>query len=50
MSDLKGEAFAHVNAVGSQRNFIMDKPGHINPESRKLSGRRPEYLLLDAAE
>jgi predicted HTH transcriptional regulator len=44
----------NVNAVGSQRSFIMDRRGEGVPiiitESRTLSGRRPEYLLLDDAE
>ena len=44
----------NVNAIGSQRSFIMDKRGEGVPiiiiESEKLSGRKPEYLLLDDAE
>ncbi len=44
----------NVNAIGSQRNYIMDKRGEGVPiiitESQKLSGRRPEYRLLDDAE
>jgi hypothetical protein len=44
----------NVNAPGSKRSFIMDKRGDGVPviitESEALSGRRPEYLLLDDAE
>ena len=44
----------NVNAIGSQRSFIMDKPGEGVPiiitESEKLSGRKPEYQLIDDAE
>lgn len=44
----------NFNAIGSQRSFIMDKRGEGVPiiitESEKLSGRKPEYLLLDEAE
>lgn len=43
-----------VNAIGSQRNFIMDKRGEGVPiiitESEKLSGIKPEYRLIDDAE
>jgi hypothetical protein len=44
----------NFNAVGSTRNFIMDKRGEGVPiiisESEKLSGKKPEYTLLDDAE
>jgi len=44
----------NVNAAGSRRSFIMDKRGDGVPiiiaESLELSGRRPEYQLLDDAE
>jgi hypothetical protein len=44
----------NVNAIGSQRSFIMDKRGEGVPiiitESEKLSGRKPEYRLFDDAE
>ena len=44
----------NVDATGSQRNFIMDKRGEGVPiilaESERLSGKRPEYRLLDDAE
>jgi predicted HTH transcriptional regulator len=44
----------NFNAVGSERSYIMDKRGEGVPviimESERLSGRRPEYRLLDDAE
>jgi len=44
----------NVNAIGSQRSFIMDKRGEGVPiiitASEKLSGKKPEYRLLDDAE
>lgn len=44
----------NIDAIGSQRNFIMDKRGEGVPiiitESEKLSGIRPKYELLDDAE
>ena len=44
----------NVDAIGSQRNFIMDKRGEGVPiiitESEKLSGRKPVYKLLDDSE
>ncbi|MFM8331702.1 MAG: ATP-binding protein [Candidatus Methylumidiphilus sp.] len=44
----------NVDAWGSQRSFIMDKRGEGVPiillASEQLSGRRPEYQLLDDAE
>lgn len=44
----------NVEATGSTRSYIMDKRGEGVPiiitESRELSGRKPEYRLLDDAE
>lgn len=44
----------NVNAIGSRRDFIMDKRGEGVPiiitESEALSGKRPEYQLIDEAE
>lgn len=44
----------NVNAVGSQRSFIMDKRGEGVPiiivESERLSGKKPVYRSLDDAE
>lgn len=44
----------NVNAVGSQRSFIMDKRGEGVPiilsESEKLSERKPVYQLIDDSE
>jgi predicted HTH transcriptional regulator len=44
----------NVDAIGSQRSFIMDKRGEGVPiiinESEKLSGKKPEYRLIDDAE
>jgi len=54
LSSLLARCPMNVNAIGSQRSFIMDKRGEGVPiiitESEKLSGRRPEYQLLDDAE
>ena len=54
LSTLLARCPMNVNAIGSQRSFIMDKRGEGVPiiitESEKLSGRKPEYLLLDDAE
>jgi predicted HTH transcriptional regulator len=54
LSSLLARCPMNVNAIGSQRSFIMDKRGEGVPiiltESEKLSERRPEYLLLDDAE
>ncbi len=54
ISSLLARCAMNVNAVGSQRNFIMDKRGEGVPiiilESEKLSGRKPVYHLLDDAE
>ncbi len=54
ISSLLARCPMNVNAVGSQRNFIMDKRGEGVPiiitESEKLSKKRPKYLLIDDAE
>ena len=54
LSSLLARCPMNVNAIGSQRSFIMDKRGEGVPiiitESEKLSGRKPVYLLLDDAE
>ncbi|OKY73734.1 MAG: transcriptional regulator [Desulfobulbaceae bacterium DB1] len=54
ISSLLARCPMNVNAIGSQRNFIMDRRGEGVPiiiiESEKLSGRKPEYLLIDDAE
>jgi predicted HTH transcriptional regulator len=54
LSSLLARCPMNVNAVGSQRSFIMDRRGEGVPiilaESEKLSGRRPQYHLIDDAE
>ncbi len=54
LSSLLARCPMNVNAVGSQRSFIMDRRGEGVPiiitESETLSGRKPVYLLLDDAE
>ena len=54
ISSLLARCPMNVNAIGSQRNAMMDKRGEGVPiiilESERLSGRRPEYVLLDDAE
>ena len=54
LSSLLARCPMNVNAIGSQRNFIMDKRGEGVPiiitESEELSGRKPQYTLLDDAE
>ncbi|GAB6094512.1 ATP-binding protein [Desulfatiferula olefinivorans] len=54
ISSLLARCPMNVNAIGSQRNFIMDKRGEGVPiiitESERLSGRKPEYRLLDDSE
>ncbi len=54
LSTLLARCPMNVNAIGSQRSFIMDKRGEGVPiiitESEKLSGRKPEYRLFDDAE
>ena len=54
LSSLLARCPMNVNAIGSQRSYIMDKRGEGVPiiitESEKLSGRKPEYQLIDDAE
>jgi ATP-dependent DNA helicase RecG len=54
ISSLLARCPMNVDAMGSHRNYIMDKRGEGVPiiitESETLSGRRPEYLLIDDAE
>lgn len=54
ISSLLARCPMNVDAIGSQRNFIMDKRGEGVPiiitESETLSGRRPVYRLLDDSE
>lgn len=54
LSSLLARCPMNVDAIGSQRNFIMDKRGEGVPiiisESEKLSGKKPVYRLLDDSE
>ncbi len=54
LSSLLARCPMNVNAMGSERSFIMDKRGEGVPiiitESEKLSGQKPVYVLLDDAE
>jgi ATP-dependent DNA helicase RecG len=54
LSSLLARCPMNVNAIGSQRSFIMDKRGEGVPiiitESENLSGIKPLYELLDDAE
>jgi predicted HTH transcriptional regulator len=54
ISSLLARCPMNVDAIGSQRNFIMDKRGEGVPiiitESEKLAGRKPVYRLLDDSE
>ena len=54
ISSLLARCPMNVDAIGSQRNYIMDKRGEGVPiiiiESEKLSGKAPEYMLIDDAE
>ncbi len=54
ISSLLARCPMNVEAPGSRRSFIMDRRGEGVPiiitESEALSGRRPEYALLDDAE
>ncbi len=54
ISSLLARCPMNVDAIGSQRSFIMDKRGEGVPiiitESEKLSGKKPVYRLLDDAE
>lgn len=54
ISSLLARCPMNVEAIGSRRSFIMDKRGEGVPiiitESETLSGRKPEYRLIDDAE
>ncbi|MDR1920482.1 MAG: putative DNA binding domain-containing protein [Candidatus Adiutrix sp.] len=54
ISSLLARCPMNVEAPGSRRHFIMDKRGEGVPiifsESRELSGKFPEYRLIDEAE
>ncbi|MCC6221471.1 MAG: putative DNA binding domain-containing protein [Deltaproteobacteria bacterium] len=54
ISSLLARCPMNVDAIGSKRNFIMDKRGEGVPiiitESEKVSGRKPVYRLLDDSE
>lgn len=54
ISSLLARCPMNVNAIGSQRSYIMDKRGEGVPiiisESERLSGRKPVYRLLDDSE
>jgi predicted HTH transcriptional regulator len=54
LSSLLARCRMNVDAEGSRRVYIMDKRGEGVPiilmESEKLSGIRPEYLLIDDTE
>jgi ATP-dependent DNA helicase RecG len=54
LSSLLARCPMHVNAIGSQRSYIMDKRGEGVPiiitESEKLSGEKPVYRLIDDSE
>lgn len=54
ISSLLARCPMNVNAVGSKRDYIMDKRGEGVPiiisESETLSGKRPEYRLIDDSE
>jgi predicted HTH transcriptional regulator len=54
ISSLLARCPMNVNATGSRRECIMDRRGEGVPiiltESEHLSGKRPEYRLIDEAE
>jgi predicted HTH transcriptional regulator len=54
LTSLLARCRMNVDAEGSKRVYIMDKRGEGVPiifiESEKLSGTRPEYLLIDDTE
>ena len=54
ISSLLARCPMNVNAIGSKRDYIMDKRGEGVPiiitESENLSGQRPEYRLIDDSE
>jgi predicted HTH transcriptional regulator len=54
LSSLLARCPMNFDAIGSKRMYIMDKRGEgvhiIISESEKLSGKKPEYTLIDDAE
>jgi predicted HTH transcriptional regulator len=54
LSSLLARCPMNFDAMGSKRLYIMDKRGEGVPiiisESEKLSGKRPEYTLIDDSE
>lgn len=54
VSSLLARCRMNVDAPGSKRSYIMDRRGEGVPiiisKSEELSGRRPEYALLDDSE
>jgi predicted HTH transcriptional regulator len=54
LSSLLAHCPMNFDATGSKRTFIMDKRGEGVPiivsESLELSGKKPEYLLIDETE
>jgi predicted HTH transcriptional regulator len=54
LSSLLARCPMNFDAIGSKRLFIMDKRGEGVPiilsESEELSGKRPEYTLIDDTE
>lgn len=54
ISSLLARCPMNFDAWGSQRQFLMDKRGEGVPilftESERLSGRKPEYQVIDEAE
>jgi len=54
LSSLLARCPVNFDATGSKRSYIMDKRGEGVPiilsESENLSGKRPEYTLIDDAE
>ena len=54
LSSLLARCRMNFDATGSKRVFIMDKRGEGVPvilsESHQLSGKKPEYVLIDDAE
>ena len=54
LTSLLARCRMNFDATGSKRVFIMDKRGEGVPiilsESRELSGKKPEYTLIDDAE
>ena len=54
LSSLLARCPMNFDAIGSKRSFIMDKRGEGVPiiitESLELSGKKPEYTLIDDSE